>query len=212
LSLLEFWIRNKKQLEDRQFRVGNVVFHIPYDRETRTYLNFKCQKCGHCCTVPRGLPLTFQDIRRLMIKLGYSSVDKFLSEECVYGVISMETVYPLNIPAKMLTWNLKRFKDETEDDLMIPHRCRFLKNGLCTIYDVRPMVCRKYPFYEFKAGGIVHAAYTSEEKSKCKGFFASRKFKPKLYVQFSKWLEQGWYEVVESLEYGLSHLIEPFVY
>ncbi len=111
-------------------------------------LRFRCTRCGNCCREPVAL-VTDEDIRRIALNTGRTAgeiVDFYAQDE--------------------IDWNLSnpgwiRLGDE--------HRilglrrneggCRFLgKDDLCSIYEFRPVTCRRYPFnVEFDTlGGIAY--------------------------------------------------------
>ncbi len=80
----------------------------------------KCKKCGWCCKAQNAM-LTQDDVRRL----------------CIHFKYSYEELYE-----KYLDNNLK-----------IPYLkspCPFLnEENRCTIYHIRPKVCKTYPFIDF---------------------------------------------------------------
>lgn len=85
-------------------------------------LRFACQGCGACCT---GAPGT--------IYVDQTEIQR------IAGYIRMET-------APFIEKYLYPFKDSYsihEDD---QGACLFFNNG-CTIYPVRPLQCRSYPFW-----------------------------------------------------------------
>jgi len=82
-NLLSRWLETRKdKLRDVKYRIGNVVFHLPFDGEN--YLMFKCAHCGNCCRGQRNnaLMLTFGDIQRLA-KLFNVTPTKFVEEHCI---------------------------------------------------------------------------------------------------------------------------------
>jgi len=80
----------------------------------------KCKRCGWCCKAQNAM-LTIEDVKRLMTHLGY---------------------------------NYQKFHEKYLDkDMKIPYLkspCPFLDNeNRCTIYNIRPKVCKIYPFVDF---------------------------------------------------------------
>jgi len=131
---LSVWLRTKKgELRDVPVKLGSVTFHIPYDGEN--YLLFKCAKCGSCCRGQRweALLLTEGDVKRLSKRLGYSSMSKFLDEECIFAeVTEPKEVWPLigrpPVKVRYTGFYLKRFDGENEETVLKPHACRFVSN------------------------------------------------------------------------------------
>ena len=88
-------------------------------------LKFKCKKCSNCCT---GYPgYVFLEKREIDILYKFLKISKkdFLRKytRFVKGKISLK----------------ENFKN---------YDCCFLKDKKCTIYDVRPMQCKKYPWWK----------------------------------------------------------------
>lgn len=40
--------------------------------------------------------------------------------------------------------------------------CPYLKDGMCTIYEVRPMMCRFYPFFPIPRNGRIRVCYDKD--------------------------------------------------
>lgn len=89
---------------------------------------FNCVKgCTKCCTDKgRIVELTLPDILRINKRLGIRP-EKILED---YGEIS---------------WNLIPFTHTFIPSLILKMPCKFLKEGKCTIYSIRPMLCRLFP-------------------------------------------------------------------
>lgn len=79
----------------------------------------KCKKCGWCCKAQNAM-LTPDDIRRL----------------CVQFKCNYEEFYERYLDKKMKIPYLKS-------------PCPFLDNNKCSIYHLRPKVCKAYPFIDF---------------------------------------------------------------
>ncbi|MCZ6697100.1 MAG: YkgJ family cysteine cluster protein [Acidobacteria bacterium] len=88
-------------------------------------LRFECTACGRCCTNHDGHDFVFmteQDLVRAAEKLGLTQ-EKFLERYTC------------------LTQGERVLKDRGD-------RCIFLSpEGLCNIYDARPLQCRTFPFW-----------------------------------------------------------------
>lgn len=93
-------------------------------------IGFHCQKCGECCQGEDNSVVVFpQEIRRIQIATGLQWLEAVgLPEE---GEWDKDGCF------HTLEWRLKK---EGES-------CRFYQNGSCSIYRIRPMLCRTYPFY-----------------------------------------------------------------
>jgi len=201
-NVLSRWM-GKRSLRDVLVRIGAVVFHIPHDG--RSYLMFRCRKCGWCCKNMRwgSLLLTVGDIRRLRKALGYGSVSEFLDRECIYSEICEREVYPLFYPGSMKAtyrgWFLKRWSGETSETVVEQHPCRFQHGRLCSIYESRPIVCRKYPYaISLDPYGLLHAFYAHIPGNKCRGFEERPHLKRKWLSPYVKILLQAAEEIRET--------------
>jgi Fe-S-cluster containining protein len=71
-------------------------------------------------------------------------------------------------------------------------KCFFLENSRCTIYELRPLICRFYPFQLKNLGNNRYAfSYTT----KCVGIGEGPQLKPAffetLFTQFTKAMEEN---------------------
>lgn len=87
-------------------------------------IRFECQKCGACCDVEGGAV--------------------YLTDEEITAVSFFMGILEENFRKEYL-------KKDDEGHLIIndehPSKCRFLKGNKCTIYQVRPIQCRTFPFW-----------------------------------------------------------------
>jgi len=83
------------------------------------YSDILCDKCGTCCRVCHPIRLEVEDIGRIASYLRIPIPSFYLE----YVQVEGESFY------------IKGTKP-----------CRFLRGNLCSIYPVRPLVCRYYPF------------------------------------------------------------------
>lgn len=112
----------KEMYEDFAREGKGIILHIPatLDSVTSFFKVFKCRKCGNCCREIKGgkgiVLILESEIKRLTRQLN-TNRKKFVRKYCVRenGKIFMR--YP----------------------------CPFLKNNKCSIYTIRPLVCRQYP-------------------------------------------------------------------
>lgn len=106
---------------------------------------FACACCGWCCCRNFDIKITENilrpsnaisifpgDIRRI-IKITGCKWDEVAEPDIYSCVLEKEDVV-------VVGWILKRRKDNEKS-------CVFYRNGLCTIYSCRPLICRCYPFF-----------------------------------------------------------------
>ena len=211
---LSRWLRMKRgRLRDVPLKIGDIVFHIPFDGSE--YLLFKCAKCGFCCRSQRygALLLTYGDIERLSKAFNNLSTKDFLEKECIRAQIQEKEVYPVlsgpPVAADYIGYFLKRFDGENKETIMKPYPCRFLtEDNLCSIYDVRPTVCKKFPYTVYKTESLYHAYYVVTSQLECKGYRAKRKIKKKWLSEWAKPLIDGGNEVIETVEKRLMKITE----
>jgi len=96
-----------------------------------TYDAFTCKKCGICCKKQKVVLLTLYDIFRLSEKLGLRP-NEFFRRYCIKS-------------RKFNEEGLKRLYLRAEGG------CPFLRDGLCSVHDVKPVVCARAPFYYVEA-------------------------------------------------------------
>ncbi len=102
-----------------------------------------CSICGICCK-DETLTMKEPDINRISRKL---AIDKksFLNQYTHYNIETEETV--MNMP------------------------CPLLKDNRCTIYDIRPEICRNFPVFILEEGIVI--INNIEECAKATHFFES---------------------------------------
>jgi len=117
-----------------------MEFDFPED------VGFVCEKCGRCCGDTED---TVRHI--LLLKTEAEKISKETSqkiEEFTQQVYGFEPY----------VYEMKKTKNE--------EKCLFLENNRCTIYEIRPLICRFYPF-ELKNLG--NDKYLFSFTIKCKG-------------------------------------------
>lgn len=116
-----------------------AVFDYP------TNIHFKCTRCGKCCGDTKK-----KNRHILLLK---SDIDRISKETLLdYNKFSEESLGYEPYINKMI---------KTKSG-----KCFFLKNNLCTIYKIRPLICRFYPFPLRDLGNNRHSfSYTK----KCPG-------------------------------------------
>lgn len=115
-------------------------------------LRFECKKdCAKCCGGSPGYVfMTEEEIVNIHQHLGISR-EAFISQytKSVDDRISLRDIESDN-------WN-----------------CIMLKNGKCSIYEVRPLQCRTYPFW---GRNLISAEEWEEVKQECPGVGEGRLF------------------------------------
>lgn len=116
-------------------------------------MKFKCEKCGYCCSDPGIIvTVTHHDIQRITKFLGLTPQEgiKFLG--FYYLEDSKDASRFIASPS------IRTIKGDTFLGLLKEKdgKCIFLDNGnKCSIYTVRPMECRAFPFtFDVKKGWL----------------------------------------------------------
>ncbi len=112
-----------------------------------TYDNFQCIRCGTCCNKQKVVLLTIYDVFRLAEKLGVKP-GEFFREYCT-------------ISHKFNSNGLRRFYLKTDGG------CPFLKNNLCSVQEVKPVVCARNPFYYMEASLAAYKVFGIIEDECC---------------------------------------------
>ncbi len=174
--LREFMLGKITDISDYSLKVKDVIFHIPYLVSEKKYILWKCfwPDCHNCCDRQGRLPLTSDDLITIGKGLKYKKTSDFIKNE------TMTTTWQDSSPSgqitTMTTINLKRKKDETENEDGTHISCRFLDDtGGCSMHPDRPGVCYLYPFSTWleneKGMARVHATY--QFTGDCPGFYLS---------------------------------------
>ena len=102
-----------------------TVFEYP------KHVNFLCNKCSRCCSETedsvRHILLMKTDAQRISNKI-LIDINEFVEKISGY---------------EPYIYEMKK----TEDG-----KCFFLENNLCSIYEIRPLICKFYPFQLRKIG------------------------------------------------------------
>ncbi len=156
---------------DTAVEVNGIVFHIPTLDEG--YVLWKClwPDCHNCCENQGRLPLTINDIEEVSKAMNLSK-EEFIKNET--RVAEWEEEEPFG-SAILTMLALKRSKDEDERHDGKPLKCRFLKQGYCTLHPSRPGCCKLYPFASWvtinDGKQVIHATFQFD--GNCPGFFIS---------------------------------------
>jgi len=174
--LREFMLGKVTNVSDYPFKVKDVVFHIPYLVSEKKYVLWKCfwPDCHNCCDRQGRLPLTSTDLITIGKGLKYQRPSDFIKNETI--TTTWQDVAPSGQIITMTTINLKRKKDEIEQEDGTHISCRFLdEEGGCSMHPNRPGVCYLYPFSTWleneKGTARVHATY--QFTGDCPGFYLS---------------------------------------
>lgn len=93
-------------------------------------IGFQCLRCGDCCTGDENSVVVFPfEIRRIMDAAG----------EPWHDVVEPPSTGEWDRSGNFHTLEWRIGKCENS--------CRFYSNGLCEIYESRPILCSTYPFY-----------------------------------------------------------------
>lgn len=153
--------------------------------------------------------LTFGDIERLA-KHFHASQSRFINEHCIFASTTEgKEIYPLlGLPPVKVQYTgcyLRRFKEEDEKSVFLPHPCQFAtKDNLCSIYPIRPVTCRKFPYTTYlDKQGLVHAYYVDVPWSQCEGYRPKRHIKRQWLSTWVSTLQMADKEIIESVQKGL---------
>ena len=116
-------------------------------------LRFECTKCGECCRQrDMVVTLTASDILKLAIGLGFTgnellhALDFYVIEKGKSIPDGFRNIPRIKTERGMAYVALKKLDDSS---------CVFLKDDLCMIHKIRPMVCSSFPFVFSKQNDTV---------------------------------------------------------
>ena len=96
---------------------------LPEDKWYKDGLGFECQRCGKCCGGQPGFVwITEEDISNIASALGMTAEEAM--QRCARRIGSRLSL-----------------KEKPDAD------CILLEKGACTVYEVRPVQCRTFPFW-----------------------------------------------------------------
>ena len=174
--LRQFMLGKITDVNDYSLKVKDVIFHIPYLASEKKYILWKCfwPDCHNCCDRQGRLPLTSDDLITIGKGLKYKKTSDFIKNETI--TTTWKDSSPSGQTTTLTTINLKRKKDETEQEDGTHVSCRFLdEKGGCSMHPDRPGVCYLYPFSTWleneKGTARVHATY--QFTGDCPGFYLS---------------------------------------
>ena len=136
----------------------HMRFKFPND------VRFECSQCALCCrdteNKPRTILLLISDAEKISRKT-HKGIDKFAERK--------EGTEPY-------VYLMKKTSEG---------KCVFLKENLCTIYEMRPLICRFYPFKLDNLGNHKYVfTYTEECPNIGNGPKLKQKFFDTLFAEF----------------------------
>ncbi|MEJ2281485.1 MAG: YkgJ family cysteine cluster protein [Candidatus Bathyarchaeota archaeon] len=133
-------------------------------------MNFECSHCGKCCGD------TEEKIRHILLLK--SDIDRISKET----LLNYTEFAEKSTGTEPYIYELKKTKSGS---------CFFLKNNLCIIYEIRPLICRFYPFPLENLGNNKHAfSFTKKCPGIGKGSLLKKTFFQKLFNQMLKAMEK----------------------
>lgn len=174
--LQQFMLGKINDVSDYPLKVKDVIFHIPFLTGEKKFILWKCfwPDCHNCCNRQGRLPLTSDDLITIGTGLKYQKTSEFIKNETL--IASYKEQGPSGQSTTMTTINLKRIKNETENEDGTHISCRFLdEKGGCSIHPSRPGVCYLYPFSTWLANekGMVRVHASFQFTGDCPGFYLS---------------------------------------
>jgi Fe-S-cluster containining protein len=174
--LENFMLGKISDVSDKQIKIKDVIFHLPYLNSEKKFILWKCfwPDCHNCCERQGRLPLTSDDLITIGKGLKYQKTSDFIKNETL--TVTYNEPGPSGQMTTMTTINLKRKIDENESEDGTHIKCRFLNDeGGCSMHPDRPGVCYLYPFSTWleneKGKPRIHATY--QFTGDCPGFYLS---------------------------------------
>ena len=126
-------------------------------------IHFRCKRCASCCGD------TKRRVRMiLLLRSETNSISKTISKDIQEFSEKIEGYEPY-------VYQMKKNKDG---------KCIFLKNNSCSIYEIRPLICRFYPFKLEPKKKVYVFNYTGECRGIGKGNLLGKSFYEKLFRNF----------------------------
>jgi hypothetical protein len=140
------------------------------DFEYPKNVRFICEKCALCCGD------TKERVRSiLLLKVEAKDIAKKISKNIEEFAEKIEASQPY----------VYKMRKTAEG------KCLFLKGSLCSIYKIRPLICKFYPFQLNTKNGRFEFTYTSECPNIGKGPKLKRRFFEKLFREFMEIMEEN---------------------
>jgi Fe-S-cluster containining protein len=120
------------------------MVRLPVVSDVPDAVTFRCTDCGNCCT-ETVVPVTTVDVLRVARATGLRP-DKIVSFYAPGSFVDGGRGLPfaaLDVGPRVM--GLAQTGDR---------RCKFHRSDRCTVYDVRPVVCRTFPFSIDEEAGL----------------------------------------------------------
>lgn len=141
------------------------------DFEYPTNIRFMCDRCAKCCGDTKNKVRSI-----LLLKRETERIAKKTSKNIEDFAEKLEGAQPY-------VYLMRKTAEG---------KCVFLKEGLCSIYRMRPLICRFYPFQlENTKNGKFKFTYTNECPNIGKGPKLRKRFFEKLFREFMKVMEEN---------------------
>jgi len=128
-------------------------------------VRFRCERCALCCGD------TEHKVRRILL---LKAEAECISEKSLKAI---DEFAEKNEEFKPYVYSMKKRGG----------RCVFLSDKSCSIYEIRPLICRFYPFQLKNMGGSRYLfTYTDECSGIGKGPYLKRSFFEKLFRDFTE--------------------------
>ena len=131
-------------------------------------LRFKCLKCGICCG-----DTTEKNRHILLLKSEAEQIAASIGKPTAEFTVKVEGTEPYVYEIR------KTAKDG---------KCVFLKSNQCTVYSLRPLICRFYPF-ELKA--VVNRNHEFHPTDECPGLGKGRLMREEHFGKLFKLAQKG---------------------
>jgi len=133
------------------------------------HVRFRCQRCALCCGD------TENRVRQILL---LNTEAEHISKKTFRGLDQFAEKVEGSEP---YVYMIKK----TEDG-----RCLFLRDRLCSIYEIRPIICRFYPFHLKNLRGLHVFNYTDECPGIGKGPYLERIFFGRMFKNFIKLMRE----------------------
>ena len=135
-------------------------------------LNFTCTQCGNCCTGGPGFVwISREEVGRLAEFMGIGA-EQVIDRYCrvVNGHISLKESRNARGEYDCVFLKEERVERPGDQERVVQTR------RSCTVYPVRPLQCRTWPFWE---GNLSSPEVWNRSAQRCHGMNRGRRFTPK---------------------------------
>lgn len=125
-------------------------------------MDFKCQRCGHCCTDPSIIvTLTHRDLLRLEFFQPNLDLFKVITFFQIQG--NDKSLEERLMSPSIITNRGQAFLGLQKKD----GSCIFLEDNSCQIYESRPYICHCFPYTFQIRGDHIYWGYSLKAKQYC---------------------------------------------